>query len=291
MDLGWLCMTQVWLEEVRTSRWTSRWTSSRTSGGTSGSQMDPGRVKYGLGIIKGSFNWSIRITSRNITPNLLLRAQNLKVNPRSFELDINASQACLSNNWLRKKICQSFMNHLRRPGDKRGSRKVDWSHPQHSETRGSGQQRWQYEHRLFTEPDLINLWVALHGPGEWAGPRHRLTHVDLAAPGLPHHHLHWTFPKINRFVARINNKRSRAEVFTSVYSGLHGGSSDMRHSLQPAGGKLFQNFKVCRYLENSFFAFWKLNLNNFCRNVYNRIRCLRKLNLTWKRILCMYKIQ
>ena len=54
MNLGWVGMTQVWLEEVRTSRWTSRWisrwtsrwTSSRTSGGTSGStsgsQMDPG---------------------------------------------------------------------------------------------------------------------------------------------------------------------------------------------------------------------------------------------------------
>ena len=91
-------MTQVWLEEVRTSRWTSRWTSSRTSGGTSGStsgsQMDPGRVKYESGIIKGGFNWSLRMTSRNISPNLLLRAQNLKVYPRSFELDINASPAC-----------------------------------------------------------------------------------------------------------------------------------------------------------------------------------------------------
>ena len=60
MDLGWVGMTQVWLKEVRTSRWTSRWTSSRTSGGTSGStsgsQMDPGRVKYESGFIKGGFN-------------------------------------------------------------------------------------------------------------------------------------------------------------------------------------------------------------------------------------------
>ena len=62
------------------------------------------------------------------------------------------------------------------------------------------------EYRHFTEPDLINLWVALHGPGEWAGPRHRLTHVDLAAPWLPHHHLHWTIPEINRFLARIHSK-------------------------------------------------------------------------------------
>ena len=60
MDLGWVGMTQVGLKEVRTSRWTSRWTSSRTSGGTSGStsgsQMDPGRVKYESGIIKGGLN-------------------------------------------------------------------------------------------------------------------------------------------------------------------------------------------------------------------------------------------
>ena len=32
MNLGWVGLTQVWSEEVRTSRWTSRWTSSRTSG-------------------------------------------------------------------------------------------------------------------------------------------------------------------------------------------------------------------------------------------------------------------
>ena len=39
------------------------------------------------------------MTSRDISPNLVLRAQNLKVNLRSFELDINASQACLNRNW------------------------------------------------------------------------------------------------------------------------------------------------------------------------------------------------
>ena len=50
--IGWVGMTQVRLEEVKTSRWTS----SRTSGGTSGSQMDPGRVKYESGFIKGGFN-------------------------------------------------------------------------------------------------------------------------------------------------------------------------------------------------------------------------------------------
>ena len=56
MDLGWVGMTQVWLEEVRTSRWTSSRTSGGTSGSTSGSRMDPGRVKYESGIIKCSFN-------------------------------------------------------------------------------------------------------------------------------------------------------------------------------------------------------------------------------------------
>ena len=45
-------MSQVWLKEVRTSNRTS----GGTSGSTSGSQMDPGRVKYKLGIIKGGFN-------------------------------------------------------------------------------------------------------------------------------------------------------------------------------------------------------------------------------------------
>ena len=35
------------------------------------------------------------MTVRNIYPNILLRAQKLKVNLMSFELDINASQACI----------------------------------------------------------------------------------------------------------------------------------------------------------------------------------------------------
>ena len=37
MDLGWVGMTQVGSEEVRTSRWTPRQRSSGTTGGTSGS--------------------------------------------------------------------------------------------------------------------------------------------------------------------------------------------------------------------------------------------------------------
>ena len=32
--LGWVGLTQLWSEEVRTSRWTSRWTSRGTTGGT-----------------------------------------------------------------------------------------------------------------------------------------------------------------------------------------------------------------------------------------------------------------
>lgn len=61
-----------------------------------------------------------------------------------------------------------------------------------------------YASKHFPEPDLINLRVPLHGPGERAGPGHRLTHVDLAVPRLPHHHLHWTLPEIQTlFVARI----------------------------------------------------------------------------------------
>ena len=50
MDLGWVGMTQVWLKEVRTSRWTSRWTSSRTTGGTSGSTS--GSLKFADGLRK-----------------------------------------------------------------------------------------------------------------------------------------------------------------------------------------------------------------------------------------------
>ena len=96
MDLGprmGLYDSQVWFEVVSTSRWTSSRTSGGTSGSTSGSQMDPGRVKYYQGWFQLKFKNDFK---KHISqPNLLLRAQNLKVNPRSFELDINASQACL----------------------------------------------------------------------------------------------------------------------------------------------------------------------------------------------------
>ncbi len=50
MDLGWVGMTQVWSEKVRTSGWTSRWTSSRTTWGTSGSTS--GSLKFSDGLRK-----------------------------------------------------------------------------------------------------------------------------------------------------------------------------------------------------------------------------------------------
>ena len=45
------------------------------------------------------------MTSRNTSPNLLLRAQNLKVILRLFELDINASQACF---WFMAMFCLDY---------------------------------------------------------------------------------------------------------------------------------------------------------------------------------------
>ena len=39
MNLGWVGLTQVGSEEVRTLRWTSRWTSRGTTGGTSGNTL------------------------------------------------------------------------------------------------------------------------------------------------------------------------------------------------------------------------------------------------------------
>ena len=62
MDLGWVGMTQVWSEEVRTSRWTSRWTSSRTTGGTSGSTS--GSLKFSdSGRLIMSHEWSRMVSA------------------------------------------------------------------------------------------------------------------------------------------------------------------------------------------------------------------------------------
>ena len=62
MDLGWVGMTSVWSEKVRTSRWTSRWTSSMTTGGASGSTS--GSLKFSDGVSM-SQEWS-RVVSAKV---------------------------------------------------------------------------------------------------------------------------------------------------------------------------------------------------------------------------------
>ena len=68
MDLGWVGMTQVWSEEVRTSRWTSRWTSSRPTGRTSGSTS--GSLKFSDGLSM-SHEWS-RVVSAEVKEELTI---------------------------------------------------------------------------------------------------------------------------------------------------------------------------------------------------------------------------
>ena len=86
MDLGWVGMTStVWSEKVRTSRWTSRQTSR-------------GSMSQVWALVKGGFSLSSRETMRG-KPNILLRNSKLKTQKtkatcKSFELDMNASQAC-----------------------------------------------------------------------------------------------------------------------------------------------------------------------------------------------------
>ena len=65
MDLGWVGMTQVGSEEVRTSRWTPRQRSSGTTGETSGSTSiglklsDSFRESwYESGLVKGGFSFN-----------------------------------------------------------------------------------------------------------------------------------------------------------------------------------------------------------------------------------------
>ena len=50
-------------------------------------------------MVKGGFSWSLRGTTRITSPNLLLRAQNLKVILSLSEFDTNASQACSCSTW------------------------------------------------------------------------------------------------------------------------------------------------------------------------------------------------
>ena len=58
MNLGWVGLTQLWSEEVRTSRWTSRWTSRGTTGGTSGSTL------------KSLFSWLLRGLDKSDEPRM-----------------------------------------------------------------------------------------------------------------------------------------------------------------------------------------------------------------------------
>ena len=75
MDLGWVGMTQVGSEEVRTSRWTPRQRSSGTTEGTTGSTSmslklcdSSMKSKYESGMVKGSFSFNSRRTMRMRDP-------------------------------------------------------------------------------------------------------------------------------------------------------------------------------------------------------------------------------
>ncbi len=72
MDLGWVGMTKVGSEEVRTSKWTPMQRSSGTTGG-----------------ISGMTSMSLKLSDRLRKRNLQLKRQ------KSFELDNNASQGCI----------------------------------------------------------------------------------------------------------------------------------------------------------------------------------------------------
>ena len=52
-------------------------------------------------MVKGGFSWSLRGTTRKTSPNLLLRAQTLKVILGLNELGTNVSQACKSPSWCK----------------------------------------------------------------------------------------------------------------------------------------------------------------------------------------------
>ena len=65
MDLGWVGISQVGVEEVRTSRWTPRHRSTGTTGGTSGSTSMSLKLsdsfrksKYESGMVKGGFSFN-----------------------------------------------------------------------------------------------------------------------------------------------------------------------------------------------------------------------------------------
>ena len=87
MDLGWVGMTKVESEEIRTSRRTPRQRSSGTTGGTSGStsmslKLCDSFLKswYESGMVKTSFNFNSRRTMRmRGPPKIIIRYLQLKV--------------------------------------------------------------------------------------------------------------------------------------------------------------------------------------------------------------------
>ena len=79
MDLGWVGMTQVWSEEVRTSRWTSRWTSSRPTGGASGSTSGSLKFSDGLRKTSGLFPTSLLKIKKSFKVQLSLTLMRVKL--------------------------------------------------------------------------------------------------------------------------------------------------------------------------------------------------------------------
>ena len=72
MDLGWVGLTQVGSEEVRTSRWTPRQRSSWTTGGTSGSTSMSLKLsdrlwknQYDSSMVKDGYSLSSRRTKNS----------------------------------------------------------------------------------------------------------------------------------------------------------------------------------------------------------------------------------
>ena len=107
MDLGWVGMTSVWSEKVRTSRWTSRWTSRMTTGGASGSTSESKVIRWNqeeLGWVRNGQGWFQPKLRRStwhfkVAFRTLITAQKLKVILSSYDLDINESQACSLSGW------------------------------------------------------------------------------------------------------------------------------------------------------------------------------------------------
>ena len=89
-------MTQVWSEEVRTSRWTSRWTTGGSSGGTSGSTSKSlfswllrgleGMTQVWSEEVRNS-KWTSRWTLSTGGPQGVLQLQRVLHGVESFQMD------------------------------------------------------------------------------------------------------------------------------------------------------------------------------------------------------------